>query len=71
MLANLFALIQLILKVLSLWEGLLDSIEQADIAKREERRQAREKALEQLQNATSEDEFDKAQDSVVDNQSRP
>lgn len=71
MLGNLFALIQLILKVLSLWEGLLDSIEQADISKREERRQLREKALEQLQTATSEDEFDKAQDSVVDNQSRP
>lgn len=62
-----FDLISLLLKLIGLWEGLLDFIDKKHSADMEERRQRREKAIEDQKNAQSEKEFDDAQDSIVDN----
>jgi hypothetical protein len=71
MIANIFAFIQLLLKLFGLWEQFSDwTIKQA-IAKREERRQDRDKAVDQQQNAQTEEEFDKAQETISHNLPRP
>lgn len=69
--ANVFALIKLILAGLSLWEGFLTWAESNYSKEIEERRQQRQKALENLQGAKSEDEFDKAMDDLVSHKPAP
>lgn len=71
MLANFFALIRLILKALDLFEGFLDSIDQADIAAREVRRQKREQAVDDAAKAKTPEEAFNAQERIIDNQPRP
>lgn len=68
MLANLFALIQLILKALSIWEGFLDSVEEADVQKRNARRLKRDKAIDDSTKAETDEEIWKSQDEYTRNQ---
>lgn len=71
MLANFFALIRLILRAFQLWDAFLDSVDQADIAAREVRRQKREQAVDDAAKAkTPEDAYD-AQERIVDSQPKP
>lgn len=67
MIANIFSLIQLILKALSLWEGFLDSVEAKDAADAEERRQRRNKAADDATKAVTPEDAWKAQDEIVRN----
>ncbi len=64
---NVFIIIQLLFKILTMGEDLLAYIEANKGKELEERRQAREKAIEDLKNATSESDFDKAQGDIVRN----
>lgn len=67
MIANIFMAITLLLKLIGLWEGFLDHVDKEDLAKAEERRQARAKAADDINKAGTEDEFDKASDRLHDN----
>ncbi len=67
MITNIFSAIILLLKLFGLWEQFADYIDKARIAETEARRQRREKALDDLKNTKTEEDFDKAQSDVVNN----
>lgn len=67
MLTGIFAVIQLLLKAIGLWEQFLDYAEKQKIAEAEKRNQDRNKAVDEQKNAKTEEEFDRAQDKIVDN----
>lgn len=71
MLANFFALIQLILKALSLWESFLDWQEEKNIAIRNEKAIAREAALRALISAETDEDIWKHQEDIVKNRPQP
>lgn len=71
MIANVFAVIQLLLKLIGLWEQFQDYTIRSAIAQREERKQDRDKAVDAQKTALTEDEFDKAQDIISGNMPRP
>lgn len=66
-----FAIIQVILKLFGLWEGFLSWSDKKKIADQEKNKQDRDKALEDLKNAQTEEEFNKAQSGVVDHIPKP
>lgn len=68
---SIFALIELILKLLKLWDGLMDYSDSKRAAEREAARQAREKAIEDSKKAETDDDIWKSQDGIVNNQPKP
>lgn len=60
-----FEIISLILKLIGLWEGMLDFIDKKYTADMEKRRQAREKAVDDAVKAETPDEAFDAQDGIV------
>jgi DNA-binding transcriptional regulator GbsR (MarR family) len=65
--ASIFALIQLLLKLFGLWDQFRNYADTQFKKEIEERRQAREKAIEDLKNAKTEEEFDEAQERIARN----
>lgn len=68
MLPNLFALIQVILKGLSLWEAFLDYIAIKHQAEMDERRQRQKQAVEDATKAKTPEEAWRAQEGIIDNE---
>lgn len=71
MLLQIFAVIQLLLKLIGLWEQFSQWTIDKAIADREERKQARDKAVDAQQKAQTEEEFNRAQDEITRNLPRP
>ncbi len=67
MLTNIFAVIQLVLKLMKLWDQFLDYADTQRKAEAEARRQRREKAIEDAENAKTEEEAWDAQKRIIDN----
>lgn len=67
MIAQIFAIVQLLLRLFGLWEQFLAWSDKKRIADADEKYQELVKELERLKNATDEAEFDRAQSGVVDN----
>lgn len=65
MFSSIFSIIELILKLIGLWNGFLNYVDKKRIADAEKNRQEREKAVDQLKGAKSEEDFDRAQSDVV------
>jgi len=65
MVSGIFSVIQLILKLIGLWEQFQDYSDKERLKASQERTQEREKAVDKQQGAQSEDEFDRAQDDIV------
>ena len=64
MIAKVFALIQLVLLAFQQWDAFLDWMNDKHSKEMEERRQAREKAVDDQKGAQTEEEFDRAQDVI-------
>lgn len=71
MITQIFAVIELVLKLIGLWEQFSAYTIQKSIADRAERKQQRDRAVDKQQTAQTEDEFDKAQDDISRNMPRP
>lgn len=71
MFGQIFAAIQLILKLIGLWEQFSEWTIKKSIADREERRQKRDKAIEDQKKAKDEEEFNRLQDEITRNRPRP
>lgn len=71
MISQVFAVVQLLLKVFGLWEQFLDYSDKARTAEAEERKQRREEAVDKQKDAQSEEEFDRAQDDIVGSNPKP
>ena len=71
MISQIFLVIELILKLFGAWEKFQDYSDKRKNAEAEERRQKRDKAVDDQQKAKTEDEFDKAQDTIVGNKPKP
>jgi len=67
MISGIFNAIALLLKLLKLWDQFGDYMDAKRVAEAEEKRQRREQAIRDQQNAKTEEEFDDAQDRIVDN----
>ena len=65
--SGLWNLIKLLLALVGLYKPAESAADAARRAEAEKKRQEREKALKDLENAQTEDDFDRAQDSVVRN----
>ncbi len=65
MFAQIFAVIQLLLKLVGLWEAFLSWSDKARLAEAAQNTQEREKAVDQQKGAQNEDDFDRAQDDIV------
>lgn len=68
---SIFALIELILKLLKLWDGLIDYSDQKRATEREAAKQARDKAVDDSKKADSDEDVWKSQDEIVNNQPKP
>ncbi len=68
---QIFLLIELVLKLLKLWDGFGDYQESKRKSEAEERARNRDSAAKEVINAGSEDEFDKASDKLHDNSPKP
>lgn len=71
MLGQIFAAIQLVLKLIGLWDQFMDWSDKKRIADAEANRQEREKAVDAQKNAQTEKEFDDAQSKIVDHMPKP
>lgn len=67
MFAQIFVVIELILKLIGLWDGFLSYVDQKRIADDAEKTAKRNKAVDDQKSAASEDDFDKDQDTIVGN----
>lgn len=65
MLANLWTLIKLILEAIGLWKFVLSERDKEQVAEGQKTTQERDKAVDEQQVSQTEDDFDKAQDSIV------
>lgn len=65
MIAQFFAVVQLLLKLIGLWEQFLSWSDAKRIADAEQNRQERNAAVDEQKTAKTEEDFDKAQDSIV------
>jgi hypothetical protein len=68
---QIFSIIQVILGAFQLWDAFLSWIDDNYAKELEARRQAREAALAKLKDAASEEDFDNAQDAIVDSRPQP
>lgn len=66
-LAYVFLAIEFILKLFGLWKQFGNWFDARRVKEAEERRQARERAIEDLRNATTEEEIEDAQRRIVEN----
>lgn len=71
MLGQIFVVIEFLMKLIGLWDSFINWSDKRRIAQAEIDEQARTKALDELKHATTEDEFDKAQDAVVGARPKP
>lgn len=71
MIAQIFVVIELLLKLFGIWESFLSYSDQKRIADGQKNTQDRNDALDKEKNASTEDEFDKAQDGVVSHIPKP
>lgn len=67
MFAQIFAVIELILKLIGLWDGFMSYVDKKRIADEAQKTADRNKAVDEQKNAKSEDDFDKAQDDIIRN----
>lgn len=67
MIAQIFAAIQLLLKLIGLWETFLSWSDKKRVAEAQEREQKRNAAIDKQKHAQTEEEFDKAQSDIVNN----
>jgi hypothetical protein len=66
MLSSILKVIALLRGLLDLWRAYQDRLEARRVAEAEEKRIAREEAIQDLNEARDEKEFDRAQDNLVD-----
>lgn len=71
MLANIWALISLILEAIGFYKFWWSERDKSKVAEGQVNTQERDKAIDEQKSAESEDEFDKAQDSVVSHLPKP
>lgn len=71
MIAQIFLLIEVILRLFKLWDSFGTFVDDKREKDRIERDQARDKAVDKQKNAQTEEEFDKAQDDIARNSPRP
>lgn len=71
MFTNIFATIELVLKLIGLYDQFMDYSDKKRAAEREKRAQDRDDAIDKQQNAKDEDEFDKAQEEINRNHPAP
>lgn len=69
--AGIFSIIQLLLKLIGLWEQFMDWSDAKRIADAEKNRQDRDKAVDDAVKAQTEQEFDEAQSRIADSLPRP
>ena len=62
-----FLLIELLLKLIGLWEQFSSYVQAQKLIEDEEKRQRREKAIEDSKKAETDEEIWKSQDGIVDN----
>lgn len=67
MIGQIFAVIELLLKLIGLWGQFSDYVDKKRTAEAEERRQRRDQAVDDLKNAKTEEEFNEAQSRIVNN----
>lgn len=67
MLTKIWLVIELIMKLFKLWDQFADHVEARRRAEAEEKRQAREKAIEDSKRAETDDEIFDSQDRIVNN----
>lgn len=65
MIGNLFALIELILRLIGLWDSFLNYIDKKKIAAIEKNREDRNAAVDDQKGAKDEAQFDKDQDTII------
>ena len=65
MIANIFAAIQLFLKLIGLWEEFLSFTDKQRIAEGEKKRQERQKAIDDLSTAKTDEEIFDAQERII------
>lgn len=65
MISGIFAAIQLVLRLFKLWDQFLEYSDKVRLAQAAENTQEREKAVDEQKGASSEEEFDRAQDGVI------
>lgn len=65
MIGSIFVLIQAILKAIGLWERFLSELDKRRLAEAEEKRQKREKAVEDSKKAGTDDEIWDSQDDIT------
>lgn len=71
MLANIWALIRLILELIGLWKYFSSERDKDRVAEGQKNTQEREKAVDEQTSAKDEDAFDKAQDEIVAHKPHP
>lgn len=71
MIAQIFLLIEVILRLFKLWDSFGTFVDDKREKDRIERDQARDKAVDKQKNAQTEEQFDKAQDDIARNSPRP
>lgn len=71
MITKLFISIELFLRLFKLWDRFMEHVDHTRALEAEARAQAREKALEDLKNAKTEEEIWRAQEELIKNQPRP
>lgn len=71
MLGNIFAIIQLILKLIGLWDQFMAWSDSKRLAEAQVLKQERDKAINDALNAQTEEEFNSAQARIVNSKPRP
>ena len=71
MIAQIFAIVALLLKVFGLWEQFGQYMDDKREKERVARDQARDAAVDKQKEAQTEEDFDKAQDAIAGNTPRP
>jgi len=71
MFSNIFAVVQMILRLFKLWDQFLDWSDAQRAAEIEKRQQDRAKAIEDSKKAESDEEIWDSQDRIVDSRPRP
>lgn len=71
MIAQIFLLIEVILRLFKLWDSFGTFVDDKREKDRIERDQARDKAVDKQKNAQTEEEFDRLQDDIARNSPKP
>jgi hypothetical protein len=65
MFSSIFAIIELVLKLIGLWNGFLDYTDKKRLADAQKNTQDRNDAVDKMKGAANEDEFDKSEDDIT------